>query len=209
MGDEWRARLLAEPVHHVEHPFGDARLERELREERGGCRRVLRGLHDGGVPAEDCRERLPRDVRKRRVEAHDQRGDAERLPRREDGSVLHARGRRRGRTNGDPLPRRRAPSRRRRPSHRARAPPACRSPRRRSPRPPRDVRAGEARARARRRRERRPSARPMPVGQRAQLSPRRRHRRHRTARPGTEASRLSGAACRATGPTAPAASVLR
>ena len=92
--DERRARLLAEPVHDVEHPFGDAGLERELREERGGCRRVLRGLHDGGVPAEDRRERLPRDVRKRRVEAHDQRRDAERLPHREDGSVLHARGRR-------------------------------------------------------------------------------------------------------------------
>jgi hypothetical protein len=123
---------------------------------------LLRGLHDGGIPAENRRERLPGDVRKRRVEAHDQRGDAERLPRREDGSVLHARGRRAAvRTatlsrdeephldGGVRLP--------------ARAPPACRlldDDRR----PPRDVRAGEARARARRRRERRPSARPMPVG---------------------------------------------
>ena len=92
--DERRTGLAAEPVHDVEDAGRDARLERELREERCRSGRVLGRLHHRGVPAEDRGECLPGDVRQRRVEAHDQRRHAERLTQRHDGAVRHARGRR-------------------------------------------------------------------------------------------------------------------
>ena len=116
---------------------------------------MLGRLHDGRVPAEDRRERLPGDVRQGRVEAHDQRRDAERLAHRQHRPVGHAR-RRRAAVRAAPLACDEQPHLHCRiglaeRERRAASP----SPRRRSRRPPHGARGGAARAHGRR-----PRARP-------------------------------------------------
>ena len=92
--DERSARLRPGALDDVEHAVGQAGLARELAEEPGRRGRVLRRLDDRCVAAENRWKCLPGDIRERRVEAHDQPGDAERLAEREHGAVSHARGRR-------------------------------------------------------------------------------------------------------------------
>ena len=94
MLDERRARLASKPLHDVQHARRHARLQGQLGEEVRGGGDVLGWLHHRCVAAEDRGEDLPREVRERRVEAHDQARNPERLPHGENGAMTHARGRR-------------------------------------------------------------------------------------------------------------------
>ena len=209
MVDERRARLGAEPVHDVEHAGRDARLERELGEERRRRRRVLRRLHDRGVPAEDRRERLPGDVRKRRVEAHDQRRDAERLAQRQHRAVRHAR-RRRAPVRASSLARDEEPHldggvrlAERELERLARL--LCDD--RRGFLAPLAEKQRERRARCRRARRR--SARPTPAAPRAPPRPRPPRPRRRSARRGRAPSRRPAGSSRATRRSEPARAARR
>ncbi len=67
------------PDEHVQHPVGDAGVERELREPERGERRQLGRLENDGVAAGERRADLPgRDV-ERKVPRDDGRDDTERL----------------------------------------------------------------------------------------------------------------------------------
>ena len=148
MLDERQARLASEPLDDVEHARRQARLEAEPREPPRRDRRVLGRLQHGAVTAEDGRERLPGDVRKRRVERDQQRGDADGAPQREHRAVRHRR-RRRAAVGAAALSRDEQSHLDRRvglAARRARA--ACPSRRRRARSPPRGARGG-ARAIAR------------------------------------------------------------
>ncbi len=79
-GDQRRAGLLAEPVHHVQHAGREAPVPGQPCERPCAERRVLGGLEHRGVAAEQRGKHLPCHVGDRRVGGDDQACHAERLP---------------------------------------------------------------------------------------------------------------------------------
>ena len=182
----------AESLEDVQHTGRQARLEAEAAEPPGRDRRMLRRLQHRAVPAEDRGERLPRDVRQRRVERDQQRGDPDRTTKREHGAVRHATPSSCGRTSAAPRRRRRAhldcgvglAARERRA--------ACPSRQRPARSPPRAARAGARRSHARRSRARPACARPSQAAPHAPPRRRRPRPRHPSARRGRGASPSAG-----------------
>ena len=80
MPDDPVPHFAAEPVHEVDHAIWHAGLDEQLHEALREHRRVVRGLEDDGVPADERRHDLPRRDGDREVPRRDHADDADGLP---------------------------------------------------------------------------------------------------------------------------------
>ena len=79
MCDQGGTGFAAEAMNHIQHASGKPGRSGNVSEERGGRRRVFRGLEHRCVSAHKCREDFPGDVGDGRIGGHDEAGDADRL----------------------------------------------------------------------------------------------------------------------------------
>ena len=90
---ERRPYLRAEAGHDVDDAFGKSGIDQRANQVEGRQRRVLRGLDDAGVAADDGGQQLPRGDRHGKIPGRDHAADADGLPHRHRELVGHFRGR--------------------------------------------------------------------------------------------------------------------